>query len=60
MPENNQKLEKKLTDFDADLPPNNPINIKAAAQRGLVFDITKEVYVDEDGCSIRDEYGQPF
>lgn len=60
MPENNQKLEKKLTDFNPDLPPNNPVNIKAAAERGLVFDITKEVYVDEDRCSIRDRYGQPF
>ena len=53
----NQNLEK-LTDFDADLPPDNPINIEAARQRGLIFDYGRGAYIDEDGCLILDEYGQ--
>lgn len=60
MSENNQKLEKKLTNFDADISPDNPTNIEAARQRGLVYDTEREAYVDEDGCLIRDQYGQPF
>jgi len=61
MLEGNQKLENRLlVDFDADLPPSSPVNIKAAAQRKLTFDITRDTYVDEDGCLIRDRYGQPF
>lgn len=55
-----EPLDKKLTDFDADLSPDHPSNQKAAEQRGLVYDRRERVYRDEDGCLIRDEFGQPF
>lgn len=47
-------------DFDADWPPEHPVNIEAAEQRGLVYDLEGGCYVDEDGCMIRDGFGQPF
>ena len=53
-------LDFQLGDFDSDYFPSNPINIEAAKQRGLRFDSIKRVYVDEDGCLLCDEYGQPF
>lgn len=52
-----EKLEKK-TEFDADVSPDNPINIKAAKERRLVYNSRKRVYVDEDGCPQRDRFGQ--
>jgi|WetSurMetagenome_2_1015567.scaffolds.fasta_scaffold78194_2 hypothetical protein len=47
-------------DFDPDYSPQNPVNREAARLRGLIYDPRKEAYVDEDGCLIRDKYGQPF
>ena len=35
---NNKGLDNRLTDFDADLSPNNPINIEAAEQRDWSYD----------------------
>lgn len=58
--ENNKSLEIGLIDFDADLPPNNPINIEAARVRELEYDSVEEAYVDGDGCLIRDKFGQLF
>ena len=43
-------LSRKLTDFDADLPPDNPINIEAAEQRGWRYDKPKGHYIDKAGC----------
>ena len=58
--EDNKKLEIKLIDFDPDFGPDNPVNIEAARVRGLGYDQKLRVYIDEDGCLIRDEFGQPF
>lgn len=55
-----KNLEGKLPEFDEDLSPYNPQNIEAAQARELTFDGTLGAYVDEDGCMVRDEYGQPF
>jgi len=49
-----------LDDFDSDFSPENPVNIEAAQQRGLRFDYQKRAYVDDDGCLIRNEFGQEF
>ena len=51
-------LSRKLTDFDADLLPDNPLNIEAARQRGWEYSSRLRYYVDEDGCLIADKYGQ--
>ncbi|MBS3078582.1 hypothetical protein J4218_00505 [Candidatus Pacearchaeota archaeon] len=53
-------LTRRLTDFDADVSPNNPANVEAARQRGLSYDFVKGAYVDDEGCLIRDEFGQEF
>jgi len=47
-------------DFDPDLPLNHPVNGEAARQRDLTYDFDREHYVDEDGCLIRDGFGQPL
>ena len=47
-------------DFDADVSPENLANQEAARQRGLTYDANKRAYVYEDGCLIRDEFGQEF
>lgn len=54
--ENN--LGKKLPEFEPDLPTKNIHNREAAKARNLVYDFEVQAYVDEDGCLIRDEYGQ--
>lgn len=46
--------------FDPSLPPWNPANREAAAERGWYFDLKLGVYVDEDGCLMADRYGQPL
>ena len=52
--------EKIIANFDSDLSPESHTNQKAAKDRGLRFDAAKEHYVDEDGCLIRDKFGQPL
>jgi hypothetical protein len=47
-------------EFDADFSHNNPVNIKAAEQRGLTYDYIKESYVDEEGSLVRDKFGQLY
>jgi len=49
-----------LRDFDADWSPDHLVNVEAARQRGLVYDSGIGYYVDEDGCLIRDHFGQPL
>ena len=51
---------EKLLNFDPDYSPFNEVNLEAARQRGLEYDARKAAYVDEDGCLILDEYGQPL
>jgi hypothetical protein len=46
------------TAFDPDLSPSSETNEEAARERGLRYDRTKEAYVDEDGCPVRDRFGQ--
>jgi len=46
--------------FDADYGPENPINRRAAAERGLKYDSNSNCYVDEDGLLILDRFGQPL
>ena len=55
-----EKLELRLNDFDPDLSPRHQTNQEAAAQRGLAYDPHKKSFVDEDGCLIRDRFGQPY
>ncbi len=50
--------KRNLTEFDADFPPENPVNIQASEERNLKYNKERRVYVDEDGCLIRDKFGQ--
>lgn len=52
--------DKELPEFDPDLLPTNPVNVRAAEARYLRYDPSKDAYVDCSGCLIRDEFGQPF
>lgn len=52
--------DKKLPEFEPELPWYNVHNVNAANSRGLVYDDIRSVYVDEDGCPVRDRYGQPI
>jgi len=61
MKNNNQSsrtLEIGLINFDSDLSPEHPTNIEAARQRGLEYDSRLKAYTDDEGCLIRDKYGQ--
>ena len=46
--------------FDADLSPQHEDNREAARARRLKYSNRKRGYVDEDGCLIRDRFGQPL
>jgi len=46
--------------FDADHGPENPINTQAAKHFGLIWDKRRRVYVDSEGCPVRDRFGQPL
>lgn len=48
------------TPFDPDLSPEHPTNQAAAEQQGLRYDAASQTYQDEDGCLIRDKFGQPL
>ena len=52
-------LENKV-EFDPDFSPNNPINIKAAQDHNLTYYPERKCYVDDDGCEVRDCFGQPY
>ena len=51
---------KGLPEFDADLLPDHPKSNVAAETMGLRYDPIQNMYIDSDGCLIRDEYGQPL
>jgi hypothetical protein len=51
---------KVVRNFDSDLSPEHPANQEAAQQRGLVYSPNRASYIDEDGCLIRDRFGQPY
>jgi hypothetical protein len=46
--------------FDADLSRNHPTNREAAQKRGLRWSDVRRLYVDADGCAVRDRFGQPL
>ncbi len=54
------KEQPSLPAFEPGLSPYNIHNLEAAKARGLTYDSHKEMYVDEDGCLIRDRFGQPL
>lgn len=47
-------------DFDPDLSRSSEHNQEAARSRGLRYSERNKQYVDEDGCPVRDEFGQPL
>ena len=47
-------------EFDAYFSHQNLVNKEVAKERNLRFDNRKGFYVDEDGCLIRDRFGQPL
>lgn len=51
------KLNSKKA-FDADLPPTHPANKKAADDHQLTYKPDLRAYVDQEGCLIRDDFGQ--
>jgi hypothetical protein len=55
-----EKLDKKLRDceFEKGLPPDSAHNIIVAERLGLIYDPREQVYKDNDGCPVRDRYGQ--
>lgn len=57
--EDRAKPNEKV-DFDPDLSPYHPINQETASQEGLRYNPRRRAWVDEDGCLIRDEFGQPL
>ena len=50
--------ESQKTEFDADFSPDHPINEQAAEDHGFTYDPKRKVYVDSDGCPVRDHFGQ--
>ena len=52
--------DQELPEFDPDYDPSNPINVNAAKARHLAYDHLSQTYIDGDGCSILDRYGQPY
>ncbi len=52
------KERKAETKFDAYFSPRNSVNRQAAGEKNLIYDEEKGFYVDEDGCLIRDRFGQ--
>ena len=58
--QNLRGTKSKLSEFDPDFSPSNPVNTRAAERRGLRYNPKKRAYVDSDGCLIRDRFGQPY
>ena len=50
---------RRRSRFDAELGPNHEINQAAARSHGLTYDRGKRAFVDDEGCPVRDKYGQP-
>lgn len=49
-----------LVDLNPELPLDDPYNVYAAGQRGLIFNPEKGVYVDSKGSVIDDPNNHPF
>ena len=59
-----KKVDGKTVKGDDKLDPNvlptNPHNKQCAKKLGMRFDPKKGFYVDDDGCSTYDRFGQPL
>jgi hypothetical protein len=55
---NSKTMEDTKKHFDPDFSPHHEINQEAAKDHGLKYDSKNKVYKDEDGCLIRDRFGQ--
>ncbi len=51
---------EQAPEFDADLAPDNQQNQEAAKFSGLWWNPHERTWDDEDGCPVRDEFGQPL
>jgi hypothetical protein len=52
--------DSKGPEFDPDLNPHHCHNQEAAKAQGLHYNAATRSYVDEDGCLVRDEFGQKY
>lgn len=52
--------DDKEPKFDPDFSRHHEINREAARVRNLRFSLRHDAYVDEDGCPVRDRFGQPL
>lgn len=59
-PKLNTVREEPVPKFDSDLSRSHPTNREAAHVRRLRWSKRRQAYVDEDGCMIRDRFGQRF
>jgi hypothetical protein len=50
--------DRDAAGFDPDFSPFDGVNREAAAAHGLRSDPRQNLYVDEDGCPVRDRFGQ--
>ncbi|MFZ1987789.1 MAG: hypothetical protein WAV21_02015 [Minisyncoccia bacterium] len=50
--------EPKKVQIDPDFSPQYPNNKEAAKKLGLRYDPKRKTYVDPDGSSVLDRYGQ--
>ncbi len=57
-----KRLEKQAETprFDSDFSPGNPHNIQTAEELGVIYDRERNSYIDEDGCLMYDQFGQPI
>jgi hypothetical protein len=53
-----KKADLEKTAFDPDFSPESEINQEAAKSRDLHYSWWSGQYVDEDGCPVRDKFGQ--
>lgn len=53
-------LSPQNDDFDPEFSPEHPHNMEAAERHHLRWNAERRMYEDEDGCLVRDEYGQPL
>jgi len=53
-----QSSAGQARDFDPDLPPLHPTNQQAGSDRGFSYNRTERVWEDDEGCPVRDEFGQ--
>ena len=53
-------IQKNYPEFDPDFLPDSEHNKEVADKLKLKYDHKSKFYVDEDGCLVRDEFGQPL